>query len=421
MCPSAARSTSPSDPARAALRSAARAIALQIGLAAAVLVLLATAGVGVLFDRAQSHDITATLQDVATTADDAGDPPSGVWLVVDRGDAVTSTPSTPAAVREAAAVLAARRTGPSGPSRVSARGVSWPAWVSVRDNGRVVAVYDIARHHAEERRLQRAAGLTGVIGVALAALIGLLAGRRAVRPLGDALRLQDQFIADASHELRTPLAVVSTRAQLIGRRLPAHASPALRRGVDQLVADTQAMGDVVSELLQAAQLGHAPERAVRLDVGALVTDVVTSMAPYAAEHGITLVTAPVPDGTVQAARSGLRRAVVALVDNAIAHSPAGTQVTVGASVASGEVVVAVVDHGQGVDPAEASALAGRFRRGDQRPDAGRGREGERVGLGLALVTQVVRSHGGRLEVGQTPGGGATFAIVLPVAPPTLPA
>ena len=311
------------DPARGAARSAARAIALQIGLAAAVLVLLVTAGVGVLFDRAQTRDIAATLESVATTADDAGDPPTGVWLLVDRGGSVTSTASIPAPVRAAAASLAARPANVTGDSVLSASGASWPAWVSVRQGAVVIAVYDISRHRQEEIRLVQVIGLTGMVGVALAALIGLLAGRRAVRPLGEALRLQDQFVADASHELRTPLAVISTRAQLLSRRLPPDAAPSLRRDAEQLVADTRAMGDVVTELLEAAQLGHLPESAVALDVGRLTAEVVISMSPYAADRGVTLVDVPGIGATVQAAPSGLRRAVLALIDNAIAHSPRG--------------------------------------------------------------------------------------------------
>ena len=71
----------------------------------------------------------------------------------------------------------------------------------------------------------------------------------------------------------------------------------------------------------------------------------------------------------------------------------------------------VRDHGTGVDPDDVARLTQRFAR-DRRGDGTR-----RVGLGLALVTQIVRSHSGRLDVSHTPGGGATFALVLPLSPP----
>lgn len=88
------------------------------------------------------------------------------------------------------------------------------------------------------------------------------AGRRAVRPLGRALALQRRFVADVSHELRTPLAILSTRAQLIQGRFGRVDGPdrRLHEHVDQLVADTRALGDVVDDLLRSAELRHRPSR-----------------------------------------------------------------------------------------------------------------------------------------------------------------
>ena len=101
--------------------------------------------------------------------------------------------------------------------------------------------------------------------------------------------------------------------------------------------------------------------------------------------------------------------MLALVDNAIAHSEKGTRVEVRSAAEDGQVRVDVVDHGDGVDVADVEGLTRRFSRGDS------GSGGRRVGLGLALVTQIVRSHGGRLEVTETPGGGATFTLLIPSA------
>ena len=79
------------------------------------------------------------------------------------------------------------------------------------------------------------------------------------------------------------------------------------------------------------------------------------------------------------------------------------------SAGDGQVRVDVVDHGDGVEVADVERLSRRFSRGDGASG------GRRVGLGLALVTQIVRSHGGRLEVTETPGGGATFSLLIPSA------
>ena len=301
----------------------------------------------------------------------------------------------------------------------------------MRGDRAYVAVYDVRLHRDEEGRLIAATAVAGGLGVLLAAVTGLFAGRRAVRPLAEALALQRQFVADASHELRTPLAVISTRAQMLRRHLGPDVDPTSRAEVDQLVSDTRAMADVVSDLLLSAQLEGAAAATEQVDLGGVADDVVTSLRPYAADAGVTLVP-PSASSTetggfvVIGVATGLRRAVLALVDNAIAHSPSGAPVEVvvsrtamagagaGASLEVGtpgpapaEVRVEVVDHGSGVDPADVERLSRRFARAR---DDGAAR---RVGLGLALVTQVVQAHGGRLEVTETAGGGATFAVVVP--------
>ncbi|KRF45540.1 histidine kinase [Terrabacter sp. Soil811] len=401
------------------LRRASRSVALRVGATTALVVLLAIIGTAVLFDRQQLAEIRGRTETTARTADDVVDAPPGTWLVKLTDSGHEATRSMPPELAAAASAV-----GPdvSGATSLTADGRSWPAWVDRREGVRYVAVYDIRLHTGEEQRLLVSTAAAGLVGVLLAALTGLLAGRRAVRPLGEAMELQRQFVADASHELRTPLAVISTRAQMLRRHVAADAavagggdSAAARRlaEVDQLVHDTQAMADVVSDLLLSAQLEHVDEVAERVDLGALASEVVTSLMPYAADHGVTLVDEVAGAGgvAVLGVRPSLRRSVLALVDNAIAHSEKGTQVEVRSGVEDGQVRVDVVDHGHGVDAADVEHLSRRFSRGDG------GSGGRRVGLGLALVTQIVRSHGGRLDVTETPGGGATFSLLIPAAAP----
>ncbi|CAN7535188.1 HAMP domain-containing sensor histidine kinase [Terrabacter sp. LjRoot27] len=400
------------------LRRASRTVALRVGATTALVVLLAIIGTALLFDRQQLAEIRGRTETAARTADDVVDAPPGTWLVKLTESGQEATRSMPAELAAAASAV-----GPdvSGATSLTADGRSWPAWVDQREGGRYVAVYDIRLHTGEEQRLLVSTAAAGVFGVLLAALTGLLAGRRAVRPLGEAMELQRQFVADASHELRTPLAVISTRAQMLRRHVAADVAADAAAGggdptsarrlaeVDQLVHDTQAMADVVSDLLLSAQLEHVDEVAERVDLGALASEVVTSLLPYAADHGVTLVDEAAGAGgcVVLGVRPSLRRSVLALVDNAIAHSEKGTRVEVRSGVSEDQVRVDVVDHGDGVDVADVEQLSRRFSRGDG------GAGSRRVGLGLALVTQIVRSHGGRLDVTETPGGGATFSVLIP--------
>jgi two-component system, OmpR family, sensor kinase len=105
----------------------------------------------------------------------------------------------------------------------------------------------------------------------------------------------------------------------------------------------------------------------------------------------------------------LRRAVNALVDNALEHTHRGDSVTLRVARSGDEAILAVADTGEGLDPAEANALTERFARGVHSP------AGKRVGLGLALVREVVHAHGGTLSLDGQRGAGATATIALPLA------
>ena len=263
----------------------------------------------------------------------------------------------------------------------------------------------------DDEILQNTLLLAGVIGVAMAGIIGLLIARRAVAPLGDALARQRRFVADAGHELRTPLTVLSTRAQLIARRMPPDdpAMPAMR----QLLDDSRALGEIVDELLASAQLTADPGRGEAVDVRQMLTEVAGSMGVLAEQHAVTLtVTVPV-DAHVNGSRVALRRAVTALVDNALGHTPDGGAVQLAGTVAGDRVVLTVTDSGEGLAGLDPDLLTRRFARGPRAPD---GPGGRRFGLGLALVREVAVAHGGTLSIGPGPSGGARAEIVLPAMP-----
>lgn len=390
------------------MRKATRSVALTVGLASLVLVVLVTAAAVWLFDREQWAEIGDRVRAAAITADDTTDAPPGIWLIEVEPTGRAATPGTPPYVLDSPDLRAA--TVDTTTVRTSAG--SYPASVSIRSGRTFVAVYDVSLHRDEESRLIRSALLAGGGGILLAGGVGLIAGRRAVRPLAAALALQRQFVADASHELRTPLAVVSTRAQMIQRHLTPEVSSAHRLEVEQLVEDTRAMGEVVSDLLLSAQLEHSRTAAETVDLSTLAAEVVRSLSAYAADQAVSLVADVTPDSEVRVVgvRTSLRRAILALVDNAIAHSPPGGEVRVTVEATAESTCLIVADHGQGVAAEDLARITRRFAR--SRPGESGGR---RVGLGLALVTQIVRSHDGQLLVDDTPGGGATFTISLPAA------
>jgi two-component system OmpR family sensor kinase len=168
------------------------------------------------------------------------------------------------------------------------------------------------------------------------------------------------------------------------------------------------LGDVVNDLLLSVELQHRPQDGEPVDLAALAEDVAQSLQPLAGQRSVALIASPgPPDCMVSGAPAALRRAIISLVDNAIAHTPAGGHVRVNVVAEANQVTVAVIDDGEGLDPAQAHRLVQRFSRGTSNGG------GRRFGLGLALVDEVARAHGGTLIVDGEPGAGASFTIRLP--------
>ncbi|GAB3589625.1 HAMP domain-containing sensor histidine kinase [Angustibacter peucedani] len=395
---------------RRALRRAARSVAVRTtGLVA--LVVLVVSGVALLVDvRQRAGQARDVAHSAWARADDVDDPPPSTWLTVVGPDgARTTTPGAPASVARLDPA-----TLPDGPGQLEQGERQLVLWAGDRPRlGRVVAVYDRSADLAELGRLVVSLGVASLVGIACAAAVGAFVGRRAVRPLGDALALQRRFVADASHELRAPLTVLSTRAQLLRRSIASDrtADGEQLAQADRVVDDARRLGDVVQDLLESAVLEHhGPDggRAEPVDLAQLVREVVDHLQPLAAEAQVHVRAAPDPaEITVAGARTALRRAVGALVDNAVAHAGGGSVVVDVRADGPSHVRVLVTDDGDGLDVEQARHLVQRFARG-RRADASSG-----YGLGLALVTEVARAHGGRLDVDGRPAEGATFALVLP--------
>jgi signal transduction histidine kinase len=250
----------------------------------------------------------------------------------------------------------------------------------------------------------------GFLGLVLTAVLGVWLGVRAVRPLQAALALQRRFVTDASHELRTPLTLLSTRAQMLRRKLkqPAIDETAVTREADSVVADAGHLAAILDDLLLAADLRVTTEGSV--DVVALVTAVLDAARPGAAEVGVAVELDAPARATVRGTEAGLRRAVTAVVDNAVRHAARRVGVTVHAT--RSDVVVDIADDGPGIDAAVLPRVFERFATsGTQRHDRTR-----RYGIGLALVSELISRHSGTVTAANPPHGGALFRIILPSAP-----
>jgi diguanylate cyclase (GGDEF)-like protein/PAS domain S-box-containing protein len=226
-------------------------------------------------------------------------------------------------------------------------------------------------------------------------------------------RLKSDFFANVSHELRTPLTLILGPVR---RMLGVDGRSARDRDQLHLVErNAQVLLRLVDELLEAASLesGGAALRYTRTDLAALARLVAGQFAGLAEERAIALsvdADLPVP---AEVDSDRVQRALTNLLANAFKFTPDGGVVRVTVRAAGGTAVLEVADSGPGVAPADREVVLERFRQADSATTRRYGG----VGLGLAIVHDVVELHGGRTVVAEAPEGGALFRLELPVAAP----
>jgi signal transduction histidine kinase len=392
---------------------AARRIGLQTAVSVAV-ALVGLGGVVALVDlhgRRQAEDL---LLDRSIARADVSDPPSGVWLVIRHAGRDATTPGLPAGLPDNVELNRASAQHAIHTINVTVHHDEYRvATEPLPDGGVVQAVLDLRPDNAQEELLLEAFLIAGLAGLAVSAGVGVLLARLAVQPLATALTLQRRFVADAGHELRTPLTLLTTRAQLIGRALRTTADTdvgAVRSDVERLVGDAHHLTAILEDMLLSVDPREI-QTDEQVSLPSVVADVVESARPLAGEHSVVLAYAiagePPP---VTGARAALRRAVTALVDNAIRHADDEVRVTI--STGSGDVVVDVADDGPGIAPEIASTLFNRFATA---PSDGLTGTSRRYGIGLALVSEIVTRHGGTVSVVDTGHRGATLRLRIPAA------
>jgi signal transduction histidine kinase len=215
---------------------------------------------------------------------------------------------------------------------------------------------------------------------------------------------QRAFVSDAAHELRSPLA--SARTQLEVAATVDAGTPTGELAADVLI-DVERLGRLVDDLLLLARLDEAPRRPrMPLDLYALADEVVGRYAT--ARVPVTLDPCE-QDCTVLAEAGAIRRVLVNLIDNAVRHARSRVVVTVAPST------LTVTDDGPGIPAADRNRVFDRFTR----LEADRGRESGGVGLGLAIVRELVAAHGGTVTLSDaSPGLVVSAHFPDPPADPT---
>ncbi|MBU4214036.1 MAG: HAMP domain-containing histidine kinase [Actinobacteria bacterium] len=385
----------------------------RLGLLSAVVVLAAVLGVAGVALVGATHALAVEAdsrrQQAARSIDDVHDASADLWVTVldlEHGQQESSA-DLPDGLPDTAALAGARTSGGEVESTVTTPLGRVAVLTVFRDRRVVQVAVDPTQNREISERIVAVVLLAGGVGVVVAGVAGAWLGRRAVQPLADSLARQRRFVSDASHELRTPLTLLSTRVQLLGRHLDAQVSDlptAVRDDVRGLYGDAAALAGVFDDLLLAAD-----DRSVRpdpVDVAATARTVVAAAAAAAAAKHRTLTLTGDPTAVALASQSPVRRALTALVDNALEHAESAVVVDV---VNDGGVVrVQVVDDGPGI--AEGARVFERFASG------GSGSDGRKhYGLGLALVAEIAGKYHGRVLAGARTdrGRGAQLTFELP--------
>jgi signal transduction histidine kinase len=300
-----------------------------------------------------------------------------------------------------------------------------------------------------------------IIGSALAAVVGLIAARRAFRRQVDLNTAKSNFVSSVSHELRAPIASVRLMAESLERGA-IHDSGRQKEYFHLMGQECRRLSALIANVLDFARIeqGRKQYEFEPTDMVALVRSTVTLMEPYAAEKSVKLVLETSPStpcrrrgdethsqpGALSTERGvggeklespdvvsciefnvdgrAIQQALVNLIDNAIKHTRSGQTVEVGmkmrdATGANGgeagpRLCIFVADSGPGIPAEDHERIFERFyRRGSELR-----RETQGVGIGLSIVKHIVEAHGGRILLESAPGRGSRFTIELPQTSPS---
>ena len=245
---------------------------------------------------------------------------------------------------------------------------------------------------------------------------------RAFADRADTIEQMRRFIGDASHELRTPLVSVRGYAELY--RMGALTKKAdVAQAMERIEKEAERMTTLVTDLLELARLDEAKP----LDLGpvnlvAVAHDQALDAAASAPGRTVTLWydgelvhnPAEVPPIPLSAEENKIRQVLANLLQNAFRFSPEDTPIEVIVQRESNPArgVISIVDHGEGIPLQLRDKIFQRLFRAD----TSRARETGGSGLGLAIVDTIVKRHKGSIRVEETPGGGATFRVSLPLVP-----
>jgi signal transduction histidine kinase len=221
---------------------------------------------------------------------------------------------------------------------------------------------------------------------------------------------KDDFISMASHELRNPLTILKLQTTLLQRQLARQGLQASAPALSSIETQLNTVTRLVEELLDVSkiQAGRLEDRQEMVDLDALLQEITDTMQQTHPSHRILV------HGAVQtslmADRDRLGQVFTNLLSNAIKYSPDAQTVEMDLSASRETVTMSIRDHGLGIPREQREKIFERFYRVadlSQRALPG-------LGMGLYIVAEIVKRHGGTITVESAVGKGSTFTVTLPI-------
>lgn len=224
--------------------------------------------------------------------------------------------------------------------------------------------------------------------------------------LSESFATQRQFSGNAAHELRTPLAIMQTKLELFAaehKNLEGDTAELVRSQAEQL----DRLSKLVHTLLEMSNLSSAP-RSDRIELAALVEEIITDLTPLASQNDITMEQ-DCDNVVITGSDALIYRLVFNLIENAVKYNRRGGSVSVSVHKENSDVVVRVSDTGCGIPEEYRESIFQPFFRVDK----SRSRQMGGVGLGLALVHEIAVLHGGSVRAEPGNKVGTVFIVTLP--------
>ncbi|TCL54476.1 signal transduction histidine kinase [Kineothrix alysoides] len=230
-----------------------------------------------------------------------------------------------------------------------------------------------------------------------------------LRPIEENRKNQIQFVASASHELRTPLAVILSCLESF-KQAPENKKETFLNIIE---SESRRMSTLVDDMLDLSRSDNhsfsIEKESVELDT--LLLNSYEAFEPMAKEKNLTL-SIYLPEAALPLCicdRNRIRQVTAILLHNAVSYTPAGGTVSLSLHLKKKHFFITVIDTGIGIPDDEKEKIFHRFYRSEKSRSA----KGH-FGLGLCIASEIVKAHNGTIEVIDTPGGGSTFKVRLPV-------